>query len=103
MTLRLHPIVAKLALLGASVAVALGATELVLRLAPGLLSEEETTELRKLPILGQIPLIGALFTHRLAIKRKTNLIIEVKPKIIRKSSDLIFEAGGVKGDSGAVK
>jgi type II secretory pathway component GspD/PulD (secretin) len=69
----------------------------------GLLSEEETTELRKLPILGQIPLIGALFTHRLAIKRKTNLIIEVKPKIIRKSSDLIFEAGGVKSESGAVK
>ena len=40
MTLRLHPIVANLALLGASVVVALGATELVLRLAPGLLSEE---------------------------------------------------------------
>ena len=40
MTLRLHPIVANLVLLGASVVVALGATELVLRLAPGLLSEE---------------------------------------------------------------
>jgi hypothetical protein len=40
MTLRLHPVVANLALLGASVLVALGATELVLRLAPGLLSEE---------------------------------------------------------------
>lgn len=69
----------------------------------GLLSEEETTELRKLPILGQIPLIGILFTHRLAVKRKTNLIIEVKPKIIRKSSDLIFEAGGVKGAVPAAK
>jgi type IV pilus assembly protein PilQ len=69
----------------------------------GLLSEEETTELRKLPILGQIPLIGALFTHKLAVKRKTNLIIEVKPKIIRKSSDLIFEAGGVKDAAPAAK
>jgi type II secretory pathway component GspD/PulD (secretin) len=57
----------------------------------GLLSEEETQELRKLPVLGQIPLIGALFTHRLEVKRKTNLIIEVKPKIIRKASDLVFE------------
>jgi type II secretory pathway component GspD/PulD (secretin) len=69
----------------------------------GLLSEEETTELRKFPVLGQIPLIGALFTNKFYLKRKTNLIIEVKPKIIRKSSDLIFEAGGVKGDTGAAK
>jgi hypothetical protein len=40
MTLRLHPIAANLALLGVSLVVALGATELLLRLAPGLLSEE---------------------------------------------------------------
>jgi len=39
MTLRLHPIVPYLALLGASVVVAVGATELVLRLAPGQLWE----------------------------------------------------------------
>ncbi|MEO6096788.1 MAG: secretin N-terminal domain-containing protein [Fibrobacteria bacterium] len=69
----------------------------------GLLSEEETSELRKLPILGQIPLIGMLFTHTLKIKRKTNLIIEVKPKIIHNSSELVFETGAVKGDSAAVK
>lgn len=69
----------------------------------GLLSEEETEELRKLPVLGQIPLIGWLFTHRLAVKRKTNLIIEVKPKIIRNASDLSFETGNVKADSAATK
>ena len=69
----------------------------------GLLQEEESTELSKFPVLGQIPVIGALFTHRFNTKRKTNLIIEVKPKIIRKSSDLVFETGGVKSDSGAVK
>src|SRR6185369_1475593 len=40
----------------------------------GLLSEEETEELSKFPILGQIPLIGTLFTHRLKLKTKTNLI-----------------------------
>jgi type II secretory pathway component GspD/PulD (secretin) len=69
----------------------------------GLLSEEETQELRKLPVLGQIPLLGALFTHRLAVKRKTNLIIEIKPKIIHKSSELVFETGGVKVDSAAAR
>jgi type II secretory pathway component GspD/PulD (secretin) len=67
----------------------------------GLLSEEETEELRKLPVLGQIPLLGVLFTHRLKVKSKTNLIIEVKPRIIRKASDLAFEAGTVKVDSTA--
>jgi len=69
----------------------------------GLLSEEETEELSKLPILGQIPLIGALFTHRLKTKTKTNLIIEVKPRIIRKSSDLAFEGAAAKPDSTAAK
>lgn len=69
----------------------------------GLLSEEESEELRKLPILGQIPVIGWLFTHKLAIKRKTNLIIEVKPKIIRKASDLVLETAAVKVDSTAAK
>lgn len=69
----------------------------------GLLSEEETEELRKLPVLGQIPLLGALFTHRLLVKSKTNLIIEVKPKIIRKTSDLVFEPVGAKADSAAAR
>lgn len=69
----------------------------------GLLSEEETEELRKLPILGQIPLLGVLFTHRLSVKNKTNLIIEVKPRIIRKASDLALEAGVFKVDSAGAK
>ena len=59
----------------------------------GLLSEEETEELRKVPVLGQIPGLGALFTHKLKVKRKTNLIIEIRPKIIRKSSELMFGTG----------
>ncbi|MDQ3001789.1 MAG: hypothetical protein M3Y08_11080 [Fibrobacterota bacterium] len=69
----------------------------------GLLSEEDTEELRKFPILGQIPGLGLLFTHKLGVRRKTNLIIEVRPKIIRHSSELMFEAGGVKADSGVVR
>ena len=48
MTLRLHPVLANLALLGASVVVALGATELVLRLVPGLLSEEARREVGRI-------------------------------------------------------
>lgn len=59
----------------------------------GLLSEEETEELRKVPVLGQIPVLGALFTRKVMVKRKTNLIIEIRPKIIRKSSDLMLGSG----------
>ena len=69
----------------------------------GLLSEEEAEELRKLPVLGQIPLLGALFTHRLAVKSRTNLIIEVKPRIIRKASDLALEGAAIKPDSAAAR
>lgn len=56
----------------------------------GLLSEEELEEVRKVPVLGQIPLLGVLFSHKVTQKRKTNLIIEVKPKIIRNSSELVL-------------
>jgi type II secretory pathway component GspD/PulD (secretin) len=68
----------------------------------GLLSEEETVELRKLPILGQIPVLGSLFTHKLMVKRRTNLIIEIRPKIIRKSSDLVM-TDPFRSDSTAAK
>ncbi len=54
----------------------------------GLLQEEETKETHKFPVLGQIPLIGPLFTHQVNTKRKTNLIIEIKPRIIRHPEEL---------------
>jgi type II secretory pathway component GspD/PulD (secretin) len=54
----------------------------------GLISEEENEEIRKVPILGQIPLLGVLFSHKSKTKRKTNLIIEIRPKIIHSSADL---------------
>ena len=56
----------------------------------GLLSEDETIETRKVPILGEIPVLGALFSHKFVVKRKTNLIIEIRPKIIHKSSELVM-------------
>lgn len=65
----------------------------------GLLSEEESEELRRFPVLGQIPVLGTLFTRKIKLKRKTNLIIEVKPRIIRKSSELIF--GGTPAEGGS--
>ncbi|MBN1128205.1 MAG: hypothetical protein JXA71_04430 [Chitinispirillaceae bacterium] len=48
----------------------------------GLLDEEKSSSVTKLPILGDIPLIGKLFQHRSDITTKKNLIIEVTPKIL---------------------
>lgn len=56
----------------------------------GLISEEKSTEQRKLPVLGQIPLLGLLFQHTREETKKTNLIIEVTPKIIYTSDDFTY-------------
>jgi type II secretory pathway component GspD/PulD (secretin) len=48
----------------------------------GLFSEDESEVISKLPIFGDIPLLGALFTHKSLKKVKSNLIIEITPRII---------------------
>jgi len=48
----------------------------------GLLSEESTHNVAKVPLLGDIPLIGYLFQHQSIQTRKTDLVIEVTPHIV---------------------
>ena len=48
----------------------------------GLLSEEETTQISKVPLLGDLPLLGKLFQHTVKNKKKTDLIIEITPKVL---------------------
>jgi len=48
----------------------------------GLLSEERTTSISKLPILGDIPGLGLLFQHRNTTVAKKDLVIEVTPRIL---------------------
>lgn len=52
----------------------------------GLFSEENVESTDKFPFLGEIPLLGALFTHKTTSKVKTNLVIEITPRIIRDES-----------------
>jgi len=54
----------------------------------GLLSEDRTEEVRRLPFLGYIPILGLLFQHKKETTKKTNLIIEVIPKIINNPSEI---------------
>lgn len=48
----------------------------------GLLSEDRTATVTKVPILGDIPGLGLLFQHHNIVSNKKDLVIEVTPKIL---------------------
>ncbi|MCK4412109.1 MAG: hypothetical protein KAY32_01060 [Candidatus Eisenbacteria sp.] len=48
----------------------------------GLLSEEERKTVKKVPILGQIPLLGYLFQHRSIDRTRLDLVIEITPCVV---------------------
>jgi type IV pilus assembly protein PilQ len=48
----------------------------------GLLSEERTTNVTKIPLLGDIPGLGVLFQHQNNTVSKKDLVIEVTPHIL---------------------
>ena len=54
----------------------------------GLIANTETVVETKIPILGDIPLIGVLFRGKRESARKTNLLIVLTPHVISEPSDL---------------
>lgn len=48
----------------------------------GLMREDQTESVRKIPVLGSMPLIGWLFRHKITAREKTNLIVFVTPHIV---------------------
>jgi general secretion pathway protein D len=59
----------------------------------GLMRDEMVISKEKVPILGDLPVLGALFRHSNQVKRKTNLLLVLTPHVIRDQNDLrrIFE------------
>lgn len=53
----------------------------------GLMKEDDVEEVRKVPLLGDIPILGWLFKSRTTSKEKTNMLVFITPKIIRTNSD----------------
>jgi pilus assembly protein CpaC len=49
----------------------------------GLLSETILTGVSKFPILGDLPILGPLFTSKSFLKRKTELVIIVTPRLVK--------------------
>lgn len=53
----------------------------------GLLSDEERRTIEKIPLLGDIPVVGNLFRSRAKSRSKTNLMIFIRPTIIKTAGD----------------
>ncbi len=54
----------------------------------GLVRDNKDITLKKVPLLGDIPIIGNLFRHKQINKDKTTLVIVLTPYIVKKSDDL---------------
>ena len=54
----------------------------------GLVRDTTNISERKVPVLGDIPLIGALFRNRTEQRQKSNLLLFLTPYIIREPNDI---------------
>ena len=54
----------------------------------GLMEERETTNINKVPLLGDIPVIGWIFKNRSQEKTKTNLLVFLTPHIVKEAEQL---------------
>jgi general secretion pathway protein D len=54
----------------------------------GLIRDDRSGSIGKIPILGDIPLLGWLFKNRSQTKNKTNLLIFITPRIVTSAEDL---------------
>jgi len=57
----------------------------------GLISDEVRESKSQVPFLGSIPLIGELFKTRSVDKVKTNLMVFIRPRILRDGVDAAIE------------
>jgi len=57
----------------------------------GLIQDQVSEKQQRVPILGRIPLLGALFRHNETTKAKTNLMVFIKPTILRDNVQAAFE------------
>jgi len=57
----------------------------------GLISDSVTGSEQKVPLFGDIPVLGNLFKTRTSNKQKTNLMIFIRPKILVNSEQMATE------------
>jgi len=54
----------------------------------GIMETEKRDTINKVPLLGDIPVLGALFRSKSKIDNKDELLIFVTPKILREGADI---------------
>ncbi len=59
----------------------------------GLIQDEDTRSEQRVPYLSRIPLLGELFRVRSGQRTKTNLMVFIKPRILRDGVDTAIETG----------
>lgn len=59
----------------------------------GLIDENERRTLEKIPLLGDIPLLGSFFRSRSNNRTKTNLMVFIRPTIVKTTADAARLAG----------
>ena len=56
----------------------------------GMVENRETSTIRKIPLLGDIPFIGRFFTHTETTHEPTNLLIFVTATIINENGEYVL-------------
>jgi general secretion pathway protein D len=54
----------------------------------GLMQEREEETITKVPVLGDIPILGLLFSNKSVSKKKTNLLVFLTPHIVKEAESL---------------
>jgi len=69
----------------------------------GLMEDRTTDEVRKVPLLGDIPLLGAMFRRTIQSKAKTELLIFLTPHVANRPEDVERISDAEKAGSQAVR
>ena len=54
----------------------------------GLIQDDVSNNVRKVPLLGDVPLLGQLFRYKNRTRKKTNLLVFLRPQVIRGPEDM---------------
>lgn len=60
----------------------------------GLISNANVENVNKVPILGDLPIVGTLFTQRSTNQQKKNLMVFIKPVIMHSNEDAVMQTHG---------
>ena len=70
----------------ADTSVSLGSDQTVV--LGGIMKETSTNRISKIPILGDIPVVGQLFRNKSKVTGKTELMVFLRPRVVRSTEEM---------------